>query len=99
MSPDHAISVDGSGTRIHSARLVLRPWSTEDAEAALAVYGADEVARWLSPAMDRVRDADAMRGLLDRWIDESQALSPPEGRWAIQLAATGVLVGGIALLP
>jgi len=99
MSPDHAVSIDASGNRIHSTRLVLRPWTVEDAEAALAVYGVDEVARWLSPATDRVRDAAAMRTLLDRWIAESVGLAAPEGRWAVDKAGTGELVGGVALLP
>jgi RimJ/RimL family protein N-acetyltransferase len=99
MSPDHAVSVDASGHRIESGRLLLRPWTVEDAEAALAVYGVDEVARWLSPAMDRVPDATAMRTLLGQWITESEGLEPPEGRWAVELTGTGELVGGVALLP
>jgi RimJ/RimL family protein N-acetyltransferase len=99
MSPDHTVSVDGSGSRIHSTRVVLRPWTVADAEAALAVYGVDEVARWLSPAMDRVADAAAMRTLLDGWITESEGRPAPEGRWAVELAGSGELVGGVALLP
>ncbi len=39
----------------------VRPWTVDDAEAALAVYGTEDVARWLSPAMDRVTDVDRMR--------------------------------------
>jgi RimJ/RimL family protein N-acetyltransferase len=99
MSPDHTVSVDASGSRIHSTRVVLRPWTVADAEAALAVYGVDEVARWLSPAMDRVTDAAAMRTLLEHWITESEGLPAPEGRWAVELAGSGELVGGVALLP
>jgi RimJ/RimL family protein N-acetyltransferase len=82
---------------IRSERLVLRPWSLDDAEAALAVYGAGDVARWLSPAMDRVPDAHAMRALLEEWGAED--LSAPQGRWAVERADTGELVGGVAVLP
>ena len=35
-------------------RLVLRPWTTADSPAALAVFGDESVTRWLSPAMARV---------------------------------------------
>ena len=78
-------------------RLRLRPWSTEDAEAALAVYGAGEVARWLSPAMERVPDVTAMAARLDQWATEDR--DAPEGRWAVELLDTGRVVGGVAVLP
>jgi len=104
MAPDHAdqtITTDrpGAAPTIRSARLVLRPWLPDDAEAALDVYGAEAVARWLTPAMDRVPDVAAMQGLLEDWVDEAARLDGPQGRWAVELADTGDLVGGIALLP
>jgi RimJ/RimL family protein N-acetyltransferase len=101
MAPDHAVTVETSGTpaRISSARLTLRPWSPDDAEAALAVYGVDDVARWLSPAMGRVPDLASMRSLLAEWVAEVAGLDAPAGRWAVELADTGEVVGGIALLP
>ncbi len=95
MPREHVVSVDGDV--ITTPRLRLRPWSGDDAEAALAVYGTDDVARWLSPAMGRVPDADAMRQLLARWT--SEALEAPQGRWAVELAETGEIVGGVAVLP
>ncbi|NUR07612.1 MAG: GNAT family N-acetyltransferase [Nocardioidaceae bacterium] len=82
---------------IRTPRLTLRPWSADDAEAALAVYGETEVARWLSPAMARVADVDSMRALLHRWADEAHDV--PEGRWAVELRDTGEVVGGVAVLP
>jgi RimJ/RimL family protein N-acetyltransferase len=95
MQPEHnVLMTDGV---IRTTRLTLRPWSPEDAEAALAVYGVDDVARWLSPAMDRVADAAAMRTLIERWTTEEHVA--PEGRWAVQLTDTGELVGGVAVLP
>jgi hypothetical protein len=42
-------------------RLVLRPWTSDDAGAALGAYGDALVARWLVPTMDRVPDEAAMR--------------------------------------
>ena len=92
---EHAVQVrDGV---IRTARLTLRPWALEDAEAALAVYGQDDVARWLSPAMDRVRDVGSMRALLQAWT--AQELPAPQGRWAVLLGDTDELVGGVAVLP
>lgn len=43
-----------------TSRLRLRPWAVEDPDAAFEVYSHDEVARWLSPAMDAVRDPHEM---------------------------------------
>jgi RimJ/RimL family protein N-acetyltransferase len=98
-SAGHTVTVEGAegGTVIRTPRLRLRPWSVDDAEAALRVYGDQDVARWLSPAMDRVPDTTAMRAMIDRWAD--QQLTAPEGRWAVTLADTGELVGGVAVLP
>lgn len=93
----HRVVVDGP--RIHTPRLLLRPWAPDDAAAALAVYGTDEVARWLAPAMERVAGETAMRALLDGWIAEYASLEPPQGRWAIERRETGEVVGGVVLLP
>jgi RimJ/RimL family protein N-acetyltransferase len=93
----HRITVEGS--RIHSLRLTLRPWTPEDAEAALAIYGAGEVSRWLAPALERVNDVTGMRALIESWVAEYETLEPPQGRWAVVLRETGELVGGASLLP
>jgi RimJ/RimL family protein N-acetyltransferase len=80
-------------------RLSLRPWDTGDAEDALGVYSADEVARWLAPAMDRVQDLAAMRLVLQQWVAEDARLPAPAGRWAIEHLQEGRLIGGATLLP
>jgi RimJ/RimL family protein N-acetyltransferase len=80
-------------------RLILRGWQVEDAPAALAVYGHAAVARWLSPAMDRVPDLAAMRLLLQQWIAETERIAVPAGRWAIQRRSDGRVIGGAILLP
>lgn len=85
--------------QVVSERLVLRPWDVDDAEAALDIYGAAEVTRWLSPAMDRVPDVAGMRSVLERWIAEGARLVVPGGRWAIENRETGDLVGAATLLP
>jgi RimJ/RimL family protein N-acetyltransferase len=85
--------------QLTTERLVLRSWRPHDAHAALDVYGAPEVARWLSPAVEPVRDVSAMRLLLQQWIAEEPQLVPPSGRWAIELQEDGTVVGGAVLLP
>jgi RimJ/RimL family protein N-acetyltransferase len=80
-------------------RLVLRGWEPTDAPAALAAYGDEQVARWLSPAVDRVRDTEDMRVLLERWIAEDARLLTPAGRWAIERREDSQVVGGTSLLP
>ena len=84
---------------LHTDRLVLRPWKLDDDEAALGAYGDVRVARWLTPAMDRVRDPAAMRLVLQQWLAEDARMPPPAGRWSIELREEGRLIGGATLLP
>jgi RimJ/RimL family protein N-acetyltransferase len=85
--------------RLVTERLVLRPWNPDDAEAALGAYGDAEVARWLTPVMNRVRDESSMRVVLQQWIAEDDRMLTPAGRWAVELRADAQLVGGATLLP
>jgi RimJ/RimL family protein N-acetyltransferase len=85
--------------RLLTERLALRPWSTDDAGAAVGAYGDAEVARWLAPAMDRVHDPAAMRLVLQQWVAEDARMISPAGRWAIELRQEGRLIGGATLLP
>jgi RimJ/RimL family protein N-acetyltransferase len=86
-------------SKLATERLVLRPWSVADVPAALTIYGDAEVARWLVPVMDRVPDEPAMRLVLQQWVAEHTRLALPAGRWAVELASDGSLVGGATLLP
>jgi RimJ/RimL family protein N-acetyltransferase len=85
--------------RLESERLVLRPWTADDAGAALSAYGDAEVARWLAPLMDTVGDEAAMRVVLQQWMAEDGRMLTPAGRWAIELREDGRLIGGATLLP
>ncbi len=82
-------------------RLVIRDWTVDDAEAALAIYGAEQVTHWLTPAMDQVHDVAAMRSVLHAWHETQPNLPPPRGRWAVARRDDGTVVGGlgIRLLP
>jgi RimJ/RimL family protein N-acetyltransferase len=85
--------------RLLTERLVLRPWTTDDAGAALRTYGDPEVARWLAPAMDRVGNEADMRVVLQQWMAEDGRMLTPAGRWAIERREDGRLIGGATLLP
>ena len=85
--------------RMMTERLILRPWHVDDAGDALAAYGHAEVARWLVPTMDKVGDEGAMRLVLQQWVAEDARMSAPAGRWAIERAEDGRLIGGATLLP
>jgi RimJ/RimL family protein N-acetyltransferase len=91
--------IDVSERTISTLRLLLRPWSLSDAESALTIFGNDDVARWLAPAMNRIADVDAMRDLLERWIDDRDDSPRPTGRWAIEEVETGRVVGAGSVLP
>jgi RimJ/RimL family protein N-acetyltransferase len=81
---------------LNTPRLLVRDWAVEDAEAALAIYGAAEVTRWLTPAMDRVTDLAAMRLVLQAWVEGQPNMPAPRGRWAVQ-TRDGEVVGGLAI--
>ena len=66
--------------RLETGRLVLRGWDPGDAEAALGAYGDAEVARWLTPTMDKVGDPAAMHLLLQQWVAEDARMTTPAGR-------------------
>jgi RimJ/RimL family protein N-acetyltransferase len=81
-----------------SRRLRLRPWIVEDDAAAFEVYSHTEVASWLSPAMDAVRDRHEMRLVLQHWVAENHRSPNPTGRWAIELTEQNRVIGGMTLL-
>ncbi|SFD00309.1 Protein N-acetyltransferase, RimJ/RimL family [Nocardioides terrae] len=88
------------GPVITTARLRLRPWRPEDAADALEIYGSAEIARWLTPALERMEGLDQMRAVLSRWITDPPSLpGRPAGRWAIEEIETARLAGSGQILP
>ena len=95
MATPHSVSIDGA--TIRTSRLVLRPWTSDDAPAALSVFGDKSVTRWLSPAMAQVRSAEEMAAVISSWLDAPPPA--PAGRWAVTSGSDGRVLGGVALLP
>ncbi|RAJ36870.1 RimJ/RimL family protein N-acetyltransferase [Kitasatospora sp. SolWspMP-SS2h] len=87
------------GISLTTDRLLVREWTPDDAEDALAVYGSTDVARWLTPVMDQVVDAEAMRSVLRGWEREQAGLLSPRGRWAVERREDGKVVGGLGIRP
>jgi ribosomal-protein-alanine N-acetyltransferase len=82
---------------LNTERLVLRPWTVEDAPAGLTIFGRDEVTHWLTPAMEPIHDKTGMRAALESWAREDAELDPPVGHWAVQRRGDDVLLGSITL--
>ena len=93
------VELDPASRSIKTHRLVLRPWRLDDDTDACAIYGAPEVAQWLSAALPAIVDRSDMRRTLGVWIAESDATGLPLGRWAITDKRSGQVIGGVALLP
>jgi RimJ/RimL family protein N-acetyltransferase len=82
-----------------TARLIARDWADADLEAAFAIYGRDEVTRWLGPQPRRpVETLAQMQQVLDRRIVASRE-HPDYGLWALELRASGQIIGAVLLSP
>ena len=82
---------------IDTERLVLGPWTPEDAAAALDIFGSDEVTRWLAPAMEPIHDEVGMGDALERWAKQDVDADPPVGHWAVRRSEDDVLLGAMTL--
>jgi RimJ/RimL family protein N-acetyltransferase len=80
-------------------RLIARDWRTADAPGAFAIYGRDEVMRWLGPQPRvAVPSVEQMRVRLDA-MAERAATEPDYGLWPLELRSTGELIGAVLLQP
>jgi RimJ/RimL family protein N-acetyltransferase len=82
---------------VSTARLDLAAWRAQDAEAGLAIFGDPEVARWLSPAVDPIGDADTMRQRIEEWAAMDAEAEPPVGHWTVTRRLDGQLIGSVTL--
>jgi|SRR5271165_2201478 len=83
-----------------TARLIARDWTTGDTQAAFAIYGRDEVMRWLGAEPRRaVQSLSQMRERLDVMIQRARD-EPDYGLWPLELRtgpAAGAVVGAVLL--
>ncbi len=81
-------------------RLIAREWTTDDAEDAFAIYGREEVARWLgAPPQRPTASVEAMRANLERIIARNAQHSQQYGLWALELRGSGTVIGAVLLVP
>jgi RimJ/RimL family protein N-acetyltransferase len=80
-------------------RLIARDWRTADAPAAFAIYGRDEVMRWLGPQPRvTVPSVEHMRERLGA-MAERATVQPDFGLWPLELRSSGEVVGAVLLQP
>jgi RimJ/RimL family protein N-acetyltransferase len=80
-------------------RLAARDWTVADADAAFAIYGRDEVMRWLGPQPRRVvPSVGAMRERIESMTARSRA-APGYGLWPLALLSSGDVIGAVLLQP
>jgi RimJ/RimL family protein N-acetyltransferase len=80
-------------------RLTARDWTAADVPAAFAIYGSDEVMRWLGPKPRRA--VATLAEMTDRVnaMAGRAAARPDYGLWPLVLRATDELVGAVLLQP
>lgn len=82
-----------------TSRLTARDWSAADAAAAYAIYGREDVMRWLGPQPRRpVGSLAEMAGRIEV-MAERAAARPGFGLWPLELRSTGAVVGAVLLQP
>lgn len=79
---------------MHTERLALRPWVSEDLDALHAIWSDPEVVWWGPSA-----DLDASRRFLDAVVAENRAFPPGLTWYAIVERATGAVVGNVMVRP
>ena len=80
-------------------RLVARDWGPADAAAAFAIYGRDDVMRWLGPQPRRA--VASLAEMADRIevMAERAAARPEFGLWPLELLSSGDVIGAALLQP
>jgi RimJ/RimL family protein N-acetyltransferase len=82
---------------LSTERLVLGPWTVQDAPAGLTIFGREEVTHWLAPAVEPIHDEAAMAAAVERWAKEDAEVDPPVGHWAVRRRDDDLLLGSITL--
>jgi RimJ/RimL family protein N-acetyltransferase len=83
---------------LETDRLVIRPWSHEEAARLLDIQSRIDVVKWLGdgePVL--MRDLEEAHARIDRYALRST--EPPLGFWAIEVRETGRVAGTVLLSP
>ena len=82
---------------LETDRLIVRPWTADDGEAAFAILGDPEVTRYLGEAGAAFPDLAHTQEWLER-IERSYPIWDGFGSWAVVESASGAVIGGGGLL-
>jgi RimJ/RimL family protein N-acetyltransferase len=82
-----------------TGRLIARDWDPADVTAAFAIYGREDVMRWLGPQPRRA--VASVAEMADRvGVMAERATARPEfGLWPVELRSSGEVVGAALLQP
>jgi RimJ/RimL family protein N-acetyltransferase len=80
-------------------RLLIRPYTLDDAAAAFDIYRHDSVTRWLGSVPQPVASVEDMAARLARWIAQERADRPHVGRRAVVVRETGAVTGTALVAP
>ena len=78
-------------------RLVVRPWTLDDVEAAFEIYGDPEVQKGLNGRA--TKDLAEQRERLAATLEKNEQWAGKFGYWAIALRETDEVVGAVILKP
>jgi [ribosomal protein S5]-alanine N-acetyltransferase len=80
-------------------RLLIRPWTLDDAEVAFLVYGDAEVTRFLGNDGRPQESVQTMREALQRTAERNAVYKGRFGSWALFEKESGEIVGAVLLKP
>lgn len=82
---------------LETDRLLIRPWTHDEAERLLDIQSRLEVVKWLGDGDPVImQDLDEAHAKIDRYTERSA--TPPLGIWAIEVRTTGVVAGTVLLV-
>lgn len=83
-----------------TARLVVRPWSTDDVDAAYDIYSRADVTRWLDDPAG-IGSRDEMRARIEAWTASGGTAGddPAYGVWAVTERGSHRPIGSVLLRP
>ncbi len=85
----------------HTERLVVRDWADDDAARMFDMYSRPEVVRFLGSVPSPMASPTAALARIERARvrnDEERAAGRPYGFWAVEVRATGIVAGTVAMV-